>query len=122
MGERVILTEYRTDVADFYKMTDIFLFPSIREGLLVAVMEAMASGLPVIAAENRGSSDLLQQGALFESEDEGTFYKLMKELINGYRVQEECTRNLKTLKRYDIRSVSMLMQDVYKAEIEGKNK
>lgn len=120
VGDRVVLTGYRTDVADFYKMADVFLFPSFREGLPVAVMEAMASGLPVIATRIRGSSDLLQQGALFKSGDEGTLYKLLKELINGNRVQEECTRNLKTLKRYDIRSVSMLMQDIYKAEIEGK--
>lgn len=49
VGDRIILTGYRTDVADFYKMADVFLYPSFREGLPVAVMEAMASGLPVIA-------------------------------------------------------------------------
>ena len=64
VGDRVILTGYRTDVADFYKMADVFLLPSFREGLPVAVMEAMASGLPVIATKIRGSSDLVQQGAL----------------------------------------------------------
>ena len=58
VSDRVILTGYRTDVADFYKMADVFLFPSFREGLPVAVMEAMASGLPVIATRIRGSSDL----------------------------------------------------------------
>lgn len=69
VGDRVILTGYRTDVADFYKMADVFLFPSFREGLPVAVMEAMASGLPVIATKIRGSSDLVQQGALFDPTD-----------------------------------------------------
>ena len=69
VGDRVILTGYRTDVADFYKMADVFLFPSFREGLPVAVMEAMASGLPVVATRIRGSSDLVQQGDLFEPTD-----------------------------------------------------
>lgn len=69
VGDRVVLTGYRTDVADFYKMADVFLFPSFREGLPVAVMEAMASGLPVIATKIRGSSDLVQQGALFDPTD-----------------------------------------------------
>lgn len=69
VGDRVVLTGYRTDVTDFYKMADVFLFPSFREGLPVAVMEAMASGLPVIATKIRGSSDLVQQGALFDPTD-----------------------------------------------------
>lgn len=62
IGDRVILTGYRTDVADFYKMADVFLFPSFREGLPVAVMEAMASGLSVVATKIRGSSDLVEDG------------------------------------------------------------
>lgn len=69
VGDRVVLTGYRTDVADFYKMADVFLFPSFREGLPVAVMEAMASGLPVVATRIRGSSDLVQQENLFDPTD-----------------------------------------------------
>ena len=30
VGDRVVLTGYRTDVADFYKMADIFLFPLVQ--------------------------------------------------------------------------------------------
>lgn len=51
VGDRVILTGYRTDVADFYKRAEVFLFPSLREGLPVAVMEAMAAGLPAASVE-----------------------------------------------------------------------
>ena len=72
VGDRVVLTGYRTDVADFYKMADVFLFPSFREGLPVAVMEAMASGLPVVATRIRGSSDLIENvevGALVAPDD-----------------------------------------------------
>ena len=53
VGDRVIFTGYRTDVADFYKTADLFLFPSFREGLPVAVMEAIAAGLPCIASRIR---------------------------------------------------------------------
>lgn len=79
VGNRFILTGYRTDVADFYKMADVFLFPSFREGLPVAVMEAMASGLPVIATKIRGSSDLVQQDALFEPTDADGMAKAIEE-------------------------------------------
>ena len=80
VGDRVILTGYRLDVADFYKMADVFLFPSFREGLPVAVMEAMASGLPVVATKIRGSSDLVQQGALFDPTDADGMAKAIEEM------------------------------------------
>lgn len=57
---QVIFAGYRQDVADFYKMADLFLFPSRREGLSLALMEAMANGLPVICSDIRGNRDLIQ--------------------------------------------------------------
>ena len=49
---------FRKDVAELYKCADVFCFPSIREGLPVSMMEAMACSLPIIAAENRGTKEL----------------------------------------------------------------
>lgn len=85
---RVILTGYRTDVADFYKMADVFLFPSFREGLPVAVMEAMASGLPVICGSIRGCVDLIEKnsnGFFFEMNNDTECAKAMHEaIVMGY--------------------------------------
>ena len=67
-------------MADFYKMADVFLFPSFREGLPVAVMEAMASRLPVVATKIRGSSDLVQQGALFDPTDADGMAKAIEKM------------------------------------------
>lgn len=53
---------YRTDVFRFYGIADLFLFPSLQEGLPVAVMEAMAAGLPVVASGVRGNRDLILPG------------------------------------------------------------
>lgn len=105
VGDRVILTGYRTDVADFYKMADVFLFPSFREGLPVAVMEAMASGLPVIATKIRGSSDLVQQGALFDPTDVDGIAKAIKSVQLG-RVKHE-------IDTFDIQSVVGSMKEIY---------
>jgi glycosyltransferase involved in cell wall biosynthesis len=46
----------RSQVADFLRRFDIFLFPSTCEGAAGAAMEAMALGLPVIASPNAGTS------------------------------------------------------------------
>ena len=56
------LLGYRTDVAELYKTADVYLLPSVREGLNVSVMEAMASGLPCIISDIRGNRDLIDDG------------------------------------------------------------
>lgn len=60
--KQVIFTGYRSDVPSFYHMADLFFFPSHREGLSVALMEAMASGLPVVCTKIRGNEDLIVHG------------------------------------------------------------
>ncbi len=59
---RVHFLGYRKDVAQLYKTADVLVHPSYQEGLPVAVMEALASGLPVIATKIRGSADLIEDG------------------------------------------------------------
>ncbi len=71
MADRIKLLGYRTDVRDLYIASDIFVFPSFREGLSVSLMEAMASGLPCIVSRIRGNIDLIDEngGALFSPYD-----------------------------------------------------
>ena len=59
---RLIMPGFRNDVADFYRMADVFVFPSLREGLPVSLMEALASGLPAVCTKIRGSADLVFDG------------------------------------------------------------
>ena len=60
--DRVIFTGYRNDVSKLYPAADAFFFPSFREGLSVALMEAVASGLPAIVGKIRGNTDLIDDG------------------------------------------------------------
>lgn len=53
---------YRTDAADLYRCVDLFLFMPYREGLSVALMEAMGSGLPIVCTKIRGNTDLVEDG------------------------------------------------------------
>lgn len=62
VGAQLHLLGYRRDVAGLYKAADICVFPSIREGQGLAALEGMASGLPLIASDNRGTRDILIQG------------------------------------------------------------
>lgn len=51
---------FRNDIDVFLKMSDIAVASSLREGLPVNIMEAMACGLPVIANNNRGHRELIK--------------------------------------------------------------
>lgn len=54
LTDRVHLLGHRWDVADWYDAADIFVLPSDMEGMPLAIMEAMAKGLPVIATAVSG--------------------------------------------------------------------
>ena len=59
LGNTVKLLGFRSDIAELLHAADVFVFPTKQEGLPGALMEAMASGLPCIASNIRGNSDLL---------------------------------------------------------------
>ena len=60
--DQVKFLGYRNDLADLIPLCDIAVASSLREGLPVNVMEAMACGLPVIATANRGHGELVVEG------------------------------------------------------------
>ena len=54
LGDRLRLLGYRDDVAALLAAADIFVLPSRFEGLPMSVIEAMLTGLPVVATDVRG--------------------------------------------------------------------
>jgi len=54
LGSRLHLLGYRTDVAAILAAADVFVLPSLFEGLPMSVIEAMLTGLPVVATAVRG--------------------------------------------------------------------
>lgn len=62
LEHKVFLPGYVSDVKRILAEADCFVFPSYQEGLPVAVMEAMAAGLPIVASKIRGVTDLIEHG------------------------------------------------------------
>lgn len=114
--EQVILTGYRTDVADFYKAADVFVFPSFREGLPVAVMEAMASGLPVITTRIRGSSDLVtegENGLLVQPKDVAGFCNAINQYANVLKREMTAKNNIEKANEYDLKHILQIYYGFY---------
>ncbi|MGH9615817.1 MAG: glycosyltransferase family 4 protein [Acidobacteriaceae bacterium] len=53
---------YASDIADFYRRCDAFVFPTIDDGFGMALLEAMANGLPAIATTHCGAAELFTPG------------------------------------------------------------
>ncbi len=56
---RVRLVGYQEDMPWIYRNADLFVFPSVREGMPVALLEAMAAGLACAASDIRGNRELI---------------------------------------------------------------
>ena len=60
LEENIKLLGYRDDINELLSITDIYLASSLREGLPVNIMEAMYKGIPVIATDNRGHREIIE--------------------------------------------------------------
>ena len=118
IARQIIFAGYRQDVADFYKMADLFLFPSRREGLSLALMEAMANGLPVICSNIRGNRDLIQhqRGGYLVSAIEIKQWCLMLERIlktKNLWVKFGRHNQQRVIKLFSLLAVQNLMGNIY---------
>ena len=60
--DKVFLLGWRNDMPDIMHMMDIFVLPSLNEGMGRVIVEAMSSGKPVIASRTGGIVDLVEDG------------------------------------------------------------
>jgi len=62
LSDRVTFLGYRDDVGDLLTTCDLFVLPSLFEGLPLSVLEAMAAGKPVVATAIGGTDEAIVQG------------------------------------------------------------
>lgn len=62
VADRVWLAGDRADVPDLVQLMDLFVLPSLGEGISNTVLEAMAGGLPVVATRVGGNPELVEEG------------------------------------------------------------
>jgi glycosyltransferase involved in cell wall biosynthesis len=62
LSSHVTFTGFSSDVPSLLPGADVFVLPSLHEGLGIAAMEAMAAGLPVVASKVGGLPEIVDDG------------------------------------------------------------
>lgn len=117
LNERVQLLGYRIDIVQLMQSADIFVFPSKREGLGLAAIEAMATGLPLVVADNRGSRDYAENevnAIVVNSSDIDGFKNAINRLCNNESLRRRMGAiNQFRAVKFDVRKVNKTMRKIY---------
>lgn len=95
LQDNVFLLGYQKNVFNYLSISDLFLFPSIREGLSVSLLEAMSVGLFVSCSKIRGNRDLVVEG------ENGNFFNPNDIRSIKYQISNSLTHAKKNFKDYN---------------------
>lgn len=118
IAERVHFVGYREDIPQIYASSDICVFPSIREGQGIAAIEGMASGLPLVVSDNRGTRGFLAERNAYicRYNDVGGFADAIRQLCSHPSVRLDMgNANLRDSQRFDVSVINKKMKRIYKA-------
>ena len=116
LGERFSLLGYRADVMDVLSACDVFALASLHEGFPIAVMEAMAMGVPVVATSVGGVPDAVVDGVNGLIVTPGRPAELADALVrmcSDHALRARCAAHTAAGAAYDIRAAVTVMQDAY---------
>ncbi|MBW4846809.1 MAG: glycosyltransferase family 4 protein [Lachnospiraceae bacterium] len=125
LEDRIIMIGYCYNILEHLKAADCFVFPSYQEGLPVALMEAMASGLPVVCSKIRGNVDLIipeEGGFLVDPRDIKALANSILKLKENHELKKKMGLfNAERIQKFDVEVVNRKMRDIYQfAIIKGK--
>lgn len=109
------LLGFRNDRLELIKMSDIFAFPSLQEGLPVALMEALAIGIPCVASKIRGNVDLIKEGKNGELFNLDSVQSLQLKFEKVFNILNKYNC-ISDMEKYSISNIYQQMMKIYKSE------
>lgn len=117
LENNVRILGYRNDTPELYGASDICLFPSKREGLGLAGLEAMASGLPIVSSNINGIMEYMQDGVTgftYDVDDAQGFRSGIKSLLDNPRKMAQFGEvNSEIASQFDSSFANAIMKRVY---------
>lgn len=110
---------WQNDVRPFLAASDVFVFPSYREGFPNVVIQAGAMGLPSIVTDINGCNEIIipyRNGILIPSKDEKVLYEAMRYVMENPREISRMVANARPMirERYERRIVWKALLDTYR--------
>jgi len=112
------------EIPHYYKIAYLFTIASTTETFGIVIIEALASGVPVLAVKAPGAVDILTNGreGLLVDNDVKQFAETLEKIIREPELRENLSKGaLKTSEQYSIDIVSERMLNLYREVIETKN-
>jgi glycosyltransferase involved in cell wall biosynthesis len=107
----------RKDMPALYARHDIFAFPSLFEGLPIVLLEAMATGMPVVTTETCGMKDVVENdynGLLVKPADAAAFVSATERLIHSPSLRAQLgLAGQETMRRYSWDRVAVQLENVF---------
>lgn len=120
INSQVHFLGFRNDVIQLMKSCDLFVMPSYREGLSRAIMEAMGTGLPIIASKIRGNVDLIineENGYLIDPKDDEKLAKLINKLMQDKKLRKRVSeKNISDSEKYDMKQIKHKIRTIYEVK------
>ena len=115
--DKVYFAGFRNDINLLLQLSDVAVASSLREGLPVNILEAMASGLPIIATNNRGHRELIknnQNGFISVANEPSLFASKILFLYNNPDIEAKLGENsLLRIQNYTLNKVKNEMATIY---------
>lgn len=109
---------YRNDMENILQSADCFAFPSKREGLGIAAVEALATGVPLIVADNRGTREYGKDGyncIVCDANNPGMFADAIDRLYKDRAYRDELASHCRnTSQKFSLEMTDRIMRDIYK--------
>ena len=117
--DQVLLLGPRTDINELCQMADVFVHPSVREGLGIAPLEAMAAGLPLISSYVNGIKDYTKDGVtglcIQNPRDVDAMKNAILKMKDNKEFCNQCAeRNKKIARKFDIKKSKEITREIYK--------
>ena len=112
------------EIQHYYKMAYVFTIASTTETFGIVTIEALASGVPVVAVEAPGAADILTDGldGLLVDDDVEKIANALEKIIKEPELREKLSGGaLKTSEKYNIDTISERMLNLYRKVIKMKN-
>lgn len=117
LAENVRFLGFCSDVPQVLKACDVFCFPSQREGLGIAALEAMACGLPLVTSNVHGINDYSENnktGFSCDPQDAEQFAEAIRKLYENPQMRTEMSEvNKSVVRKFDIKNVNDTMKKIY---------